>query len=206
MKKYLIFDLDWTLIESMWDTINMVLDMLLKIEWTDIEKAKYIFFTTAWTPLLTQLEMLYEWFQNVDCKKLTQDIYNEILKLDTNFFPWVLQKVLELKNDYKLFLTTWNSTPTAIKHLKNWWIYEHFEIVLWSDEIHKWELHLEIFEEYSNDTDFYNKSIYIWDGDADRLFASKKWIDFIHIWNDKVDKYEINSVCEIDEILKIFNN
>lgn len=206
MKKYLIFDLDWTLIESMWGTINLVIEMLLKIEWTDVEKAKYIFSTTSWTPLLTQIEMLYEWFPNVDCKKLTQDIYNEILKLDTNFFPWVLDKISELKNDYKLYLTTWNSTLTAEKHLKNGWIYEYFQIVLWSDEIHKWELHLEIFEEHSNDTDFYKKSIYIWDWDSDRMFAKQKWIDFIHIWNDKIDKYEINSVREIDKVLKLFNN
>ena len=61
MKKYLIFDLDGTLIESMWNSVRVIEKVLSEtIPGTDMEKVRYIFTTTAWTPLLTQLEMVYD--------------------------------------------------------------------------------------------------------------------------------------------------
>ena len=61
--------------------------------------------------------------------------------------------------------------------------------------------HLNIFKEYSKDKVFFKNSIYVWDGHSDRIFAKEAWIDFIHIWNNKKDKYEIKSVKDIDNIL-----
>lgn len=205
MKKYLIFDLDGTLIESMSNSIQIVIDTLKDIPDTDFEKVRYIFATTAWTPLLTQLEMIYD-DREVDCKGLTEKIYEKLLHLEAHFFPGVIEKIHELKNDYTLFLTTGNSTPTAYKHLQKWGILEYFEIVLWSDEIHKGVKHLEIFQNHIWEKDFYEKSVYIGDGDADRIFAQSKNIDFIHIGNEKKDIYEIQNVSEIDTILPLLNN
>jgi len=53
---------------------------------------------------------------------------------------------------------------------------------------------------------FFEKSIYIWDWDADRYFAGIFDIDFIHIWNEWKDEYEIKSVAEIDWALEKIEN
>jgi FMN phosphatase YigB (HAD superfamily) len=139
---------------------------------------------------------------------ISKKIIEEFEKINQNieFFPWVLEKMVELSKWYKLFLTTSSPTYVAENALKSWWIFELFEIIYWSEQIAKSEIHLEYFQEYSSDENFYRKALYIWDWNNDRVFAQRKNIDFIHIWNDKKDKFEINSVCEIDEILKLFNN
>lgn len=204
MKKYIIFDLDWTLIESMSDTVKTILNYLEKIPNTDIEKAEYIFKTTAGMPLRKQIEIIYEQEKNIDPSKVTTDIYKTLLEHDADFFKWIPEKITELKDDYKLFLTTWNSTEVARKHLIKWWIIEYFEMIHWSDVILKWMDHLNLFKEYSEDENFFENSIYVWDWQSDRLYASEAWIDFIHIWNEKQDKFEIESVTHIDEILHKF--
>ena len=200
--KYIIFDLDWTLIESMSDTVKLIINHLKQIPETDIEKAEYVFSTTAWMPLRKQIELIFKWFDAIDTDKITSDIYTSLLWHDADFFEWATEKIMELKDNYKLFLTTWNSTQVANNHLKKWWIIEHFELIYWSDVILKWMEHLNLFKEYSWDNDFFKKSIYVWDWQSDRLYAKQAWIDFIHIWNQKIDKYEIKSVKDIDDILK----
>lgn len=205
MKKYLIFDLDGTLIESMSNSVQIIIDTLNDIPDTDFEKVRYIFATTAGTPLVRQLKMVYE-DREIDCNDLTEKIYDKLLHLEAHFFPGVIEKIHELKHDYMLFLTTGNSTPTAYKHLQKWGILEYFEIILWSDEIHKGPEHLEIFQNHIWEKDFYKKAVYIWDGDADRMYAQSKEIDFIHIGNESKDLYEIPSVSQIDAILPLLNN
>lgn len=204
-KEYIIFDLDWTLIESMWDAVKIIINHLNKIEWFNEEYARYIFSTTAWTPLKKQIEVLFNDFSEDKIQIITDDIYEKLEKHEADFFEWIPEKVKNLSKDYNLFLTTWNSTKVAYKHLEKWWIIECFELIYWSEKVLKWKEHLEIFEEYSLDKNFYEKSIYVWDWDSDRLFANEKNIDFIHIWNTKKDKYEINSVNEIDKILDLLN-
>lgn len=203
MKKYLIFDLDWTLIESMKETLNIVVTYILEnFENKDRETIQYYIAQTAWTPLLVQLQETLKWESEVSIKKACNDIYNEIWKHEWEFFEWVPEKIKELSESYKLFLTTWNSTPVAKKYLIKWWIIDLFEVTLWSDKILKWNDHLEKFKEYSEDENFYENSYYIWDWNSDRDFAKAKNIDFIHIWNEGIDKYEIKSVINIDNILK----
>ena len=201
MKKYIIFDLDWTLIESMHNTVKLILKYLEQIPWTDMEKARYIFSTTPWMALKNQIKLVYEDINDISSSEITKKIYNELLVYDADFFEWVITKIKELKNNYKLFLTTWNSTKVAKKHLEKWWIIECFELIYGSDKILKWKEHLELFKEYSNDENFFKNSIYVWDWQSDRIFAEEAWIDFIHIWEENIDKYEIKSVKEIDNIL-----
>lgn len=201
MKKYIIFDLDGTLVNSMWLSIEIVARLICEnIEWIDYENAKYIVSQSAWSPLSKQIDLICnKEIENKD--EIIDKIYDELNKVWTEFFAWVPEKIKELSKSYKLFLTTWNSTKVAEKHLEEAWIFDNFELVLWSNNLLKWNEHLEVFEEYSNDTDFYKNAVYVWDGNADREFAKEKNIDFIHIWNDKIDKYEIASVVEIDNIL-----
>lgn len=207
MLKYIIFDLDGTLIQSMWNTLDLVYEELEKVEWTDMELAKYIFTQTMGTALKEQLKMLYKNMDEENIEKLTKKIYSKIATLNSKFFPNAIETVKKLYNMwYKLYLTTWNSTQTAEKHLKEWWIYNLFEIVLWSENIPKWKEHLEIFKEDSQDDNFFQNSIYIWDGNSDREFAKEKNITFIHIWNEKKDKYEINSVDKIFDVIYKLDN
>ena len=204
-KQYLIFDLDGTLIESVHDSEEIILGYLSEIPQIDMYIARTTLTNTWWTPLLQQLVIICQWL-DIDTKELTQRIYGGILELDCRLFDGVSQKIQELAVNYTLFLTTGNSTPAAIKHLKKWWIYECFDIVLWSDEIPKWHDHLEIFQKSTNDDEFYKKAVYIGDGNSDRVFASEKWIDFIHIGNQQIDTYEIQSVVQIQDILSMLHN
>lgn len=204
-KQYLIFDLDGTLIESMHDSEKIVFRYLSQLPNFNEERARYIYNNTMWTPLLRQLEMICEWI-DVDVQNLCDKIYSDIYELDCHFFPWVPEKIQELSMTYQLFLTTGNSTPTAEKYLKNGKIFNSFELILGSNEILKWWAHLELFKEYSNDANFYEKSIYVGDGGSDREFALEKWIDFIHIWNAWYDQYEIPSVLHINSILTTINS
>jgi phosphoglycolate phosphatase-like HAD superfamily hydrolase len=144
-------------------------------------------------------------WEGYDIQKITDEIYDKISNLETEFFPGVIDKIKELSNNYTLFLTTGNSTPTAVKYLKEWWIKDNFAIILGSDKLLKGRDHIEEFIRYSCDDDFCQKAVYTWDWEWDKLFAWEFNIDFIRIWKFWKDKYEINSVAEIDEILNLLN-
>ncbi len=201
MKKYLIFDLDGTLIKSMDNIVNFIIERLSNVPWTDIEKVKYVLKTTAWKALIDQLAIIYEDKSKKELYDIMNYIYEGLEQFKFSFFEWAIEKIKELNKKYKLFLTTWNSTSMAREHLKKWKILDCFELVYGSDKIPKWHAHLEDFKEHTNDNNFYEEAVYIWDGDQDRIFAKEKNIDFIHIWNDWKDTYEITSVIYIDEIL-----
>ena len=95
-----------------------------------------------------------------------------------------MEKILELKDRYKLYLSTWSSTKITNEILEKSWIQKYFEVILWSDEIPKSEMHLDMFMEQSGDKDFFNNSISIWDWINDEIFAKNKNIEFIKIWNE----------------------
>ena len=200
---YIIFDLDWTLINSTHKIIDVIEDYFLE-NYPDLyDKARYYIENTYWMPLQEILENILE------NKKLAEQETKKIYKLLNNlrdkvmFFPWVPKKIKELHNKwYKLFLTTWSSTDFATKTLKDWWIYSYFEKVIWSDKILKWKEHLEIFKELSWDPDFYKKALYIWDWNMDKIFALESWIDFVRVWNRwEKNENRVNSILEIDKFL-----
>lgn len=207
MKKYIIFDLDWTLIESHNKLMNLIIKYFNKNFGIEKEKVKYLFSTTRWTALSKQVEILLEVEEN-KAKQIANDIYKEInLSWNARFFSWIPEKILKLSKKYKLFLSTWNSTTFAENNLKEWWIYDCFEYILWSDKISKSKEHIKIFKEISLDSDFEKNAIFVWDWEKDREIAKNCSIDFIHIdenlENKFNDKFEIKSVAEIDKIFKI---
>jgi FMN phosphatase YigB (HAD superfamily) len=208
--KYLIFDLDWTLINSTHKILDIIEDYFLE-NYPDLyDTARYYLENSQWQSLQKQWQSLQKQlehiFQNKElAEKETKKIYKLLssLRNKVRFFPWVQEKIEELYNKwYKLFLTTWSSTEFATKTLKDWWIYNYFEKVIWSDEILKWRQHLEIFKEISWDSNFYKKSLYIWDWEMDKIFALESWIDFIRVWNrwEKNEK-RIKSIIEINNYL-----
>ncbi len=201
-KKYLIFDLDWTLINSPGRIVDEILDFVKEVDPEYYDRTRYILSRTFWLSLKEIFRMIFE-----DQKKVedySHEIYNRLDKLrgKLKFFPGVIKKIKELSKNYKLFLSTWSSTDFAESSLEEWWIKDFFELIYWSEKIMKWSKHLEAFAEYSWDDNFFAKSVYIWDGDMDRVFAEKHNIDFVFIWNKGIDRYEIESVTEIDEVLK----
>jgi FMN phosphatase YigB (HAD superfamily) len=201
--KYLIFDLDWTLINSTHKILDIIEDYFLDNYPELYDTARYYLENSQWQSLQEQLENIFQ--DKKLAEKETKKIYALLSSLrdKVQFFPWVLEKIKELHNKwYKLFLTTWSSTDFAKKTLKTGWILKYFEKILWSDEILKWKEHLEIFKEISQDKDFFEKSLYIWDWEMDKIFALESWIDFVRVWYrwDKNEK-RIKSIAEIETVL-----
>jgi len=201
---YIIFDLDWTLINSTHKIIDIIEDYFLE-NYPDLYNTARYYVESKTSISLENL--LYLIFKD---KKLAKEETKKIYKLLWNlrdkvkFFPWVQEKIKELYQKwYKLFLTTWSSTDFATKTLKDWWIYNYFEKVIWSDKILKWKQHLEIFKELTWDSDFYKKSLYLWDWNMDKIFALESKIDFIRVWNRwEKDENRVKSILEIDRFLK----
>lgn len=206
MKKYLIFDLDWTLINSKGFVDKVILKEIWKV-WKEYEKkAIETIEKTQWSSIIEFLEDVFYWSET-DIEKISKKIFKKITKKedDIEFFKWVEKEIKKLHKDYKLFLTTWNYTKFAKDMLKNAWLKKYFEIIKWSSKTPKWQLHLDLFKDYTKDKDFYKNSVYIWDWNQDREFATNAWIDFIHIWDLHEDKYEIESVRFIKKELKEIN-
>lgn len=209
MKKYLIFDLDWTLIKSNEIWLKNILHFIKKIDENYLEKANYIFSTTPWMPLFEQLKIVFEDkedFGEKELKKLTKKIYRRFREKQDKieFFKWVPKIIKELSKNYKLFLTTWNSTKFAKEILKSVDIKGCFDLIYWSDKIKKWFQHLSIFKNYSEDKDFFSKSLYFWDWEMDKIFASEFWIDFVRIGDFEEENYVLDSVANIDKILNLY--
>jgi len=209
MKKYLIFDLDWTLIKSQKVLLELVSNYLKENFWIENEKSKYFLSSTRGMPLFEQIKEILG-FDEHKAKEIANDIYKKIENTEKgNFFLWVPAKIKELRKNYKLFLSTWNSTKFAEENLKKWDIFDCFEYILWSENIWKSIEHIEIFKDYTWDKDFEKLAVFIWDWEKDRDIAKEVNMDFIHIdedlKNDFWDQYEIKSVSEISDILSLIN-
>ena len=205
MKKYLIFDLDGTLIKSTESIVEIVVDFISAHFWNDFdEKIRYVLSNTKWTALKKQLHMILWDVENID--KINEDLYKKIMvSQKSDFIRGAKEKLHDLEEKYTLFLSTANSTESAKKILKDGWVDTLFAIILWSEKILKWPDHIKIFEEYTRDRFFIEDTIYIGDGEKDREIAMKFWIDFIHVWSDNIDTYEIPSIRYIWPLLDEIN-
>jgi len=192
MKKYIILDLDWTLIHSE-NNIRITIENYFKKNYPDyIDELKYNLNFNKISNLKDLIDIVLK--DNESKKNIISDIYKELdkQKNKTIFIEWAIEKVIELWNNYKLFLSTWSSTIFAKDILEKWNISQYFELIQWSEEIPKSEKHLEIFKDLSGDLGFYNKAISIWDSDMDEYFAKLKGIKFINVWKDNKTIKNIN--------------
>lgn len=205
MKKYIIFDLDWTLINSTKKIDGTIINYVEKNIWKDFsDSTKYFLKNNAWATLYYLF--LYLWFDEKDSNLHSKILFEELNKLkNITFIDWVIEKILELEKKYILFLSTWSSTTFAEKVLKEWWIYNSFEKIMWSDLIPKSVEHINIFQKIINDENFCKYAISVWDWQKEKEISIEKNIDFIHIWNKENNKYKINSVAKIDNIINQIN-
>lgn len=204
MTKYLIFDLDWTLIKSNKINTKQSLHYIKKTDKDYLEKAKFIFTTTAWMNIYDQLKIIFndKCISEEEIHEIWEKIYKRIRKKENEveFFEWVPEKIRELSEKYRLFLTTWNSTKFAKDVLDKAWIIDCFELIYGSDEIKKGYQHLSIFKNYCEDNNFFNESIYFWDWDMDKIFAEEAWITFVRIWDFEEDSNDVlDSIANINK-------
>jgi len=195
MKKYIIFDLDWTLINSNNNIKEIIFDYFKINDIENYDKVRYTLDFDKISSIKELLEYVYSGNEeNIDKKH--DEIYKYLDEKNhkSKFIDWTIKKIIELKDRYKLYLSTWSSTKFAEEILEIWWIKKYFEIILWSEKIQKSEEHLDIFMEKSNDPNFFQLSISIWDSPKDEYFAKQRNIDFIKIW----EKYK--SISDIKNI------
>jgi len=195
MKKYIIFDLDWTLINSNNNIKEIIFDYFKINDIENYDKVRYTLDFDKISSIKELLEYVYSGNEeNIDKKH--DEIYKYLDEKNhkSKFIDWTIKKIIELKDRYKLYLSTWSSTKFAEEILEIWWIKKYFEIILWSEKIQKSEEHLDIFMEKSNDPNFFQLSISIWDSPKDEYFAKQRNINFIKIW----EKYK--SISDIKNI------
>ena len=121
MKKYIIFDLDGTLIDS-----NQIIDQTiikeigkkfphLKNKITHILGEK-----NAGNSLKNTLDIVFEG-EKIDTEKLAHKIYKKIFAQHKkiHFLPGVLKKIKKLSKQYTLFLSTGSATDFAEKMLES---------------------------------------------------------------------------------------
>ena len=207
MKKYLIFDLDWTLLDSHWNNSKKIFNYIKENLPEYITKSEntlknmYIFsnLKNILKDFLPEEE--YKKHINWIIKALDKDIWKSKL------FEWVAELIEKLSKEYKLYLSTWSPQYALEEILLNAWILKYFEITKWSNVIPKSIKHIEIFKDYSEDQDFEKYSVLIWDWDSDRNIAKESWIDFVRIWEkDLAWETSISRVVEIESILDKYHS
>ncbi len=193
MKKYIIFDLDWTLIYSDIQINKIILEYIENNLWKDyLDATRYFLNNMKWGTLKYLFE--YLWINNEENKKHSDILFEELKKIkNIEFIEGTIEKIKELKKDwFILFLSTWNSTDFAKRVLKDANIDILFEKIMWSDIIAKSNEHVEIFKEIVCDDNFYKNCVSIWDWQKEEQIAKENDIDFVHIW----DKYK--SISQIN--------
>ena len=209
-KKYIIFDFDWTII----DTVQLMYSIIIK-EVKKIDKSlnnNYILLKLNrynWKWIKDVLKIIIPNISSENILKIEKNIKEKSIKhINKNIFKkWILNLIKNISKNYQLFLTSWNYQNYINSILELWEIKQYFKIILWSDKITKSEKHLEYFKEKIWDKNFYKNSVYIWDWKIDEVNAKSKWIDFIYFenkyWNWLVKDY-IFKINNINELIDFF--
>lgn len=207
MIKYLVFDLDGTLIRSQGRVSSLVAEILEERFWVEKEATRYYFHTTRGKALTPQL-IEYLQISPEEAQKLAEELYALIRQSSLgDFFPGVVEMIKKLSQDFRLFLSTGNSSAFALGNLEVWGILDCFEAVMGSESVAKWSEHLDYFVEVTGDEDFRKFAVLIWDGEYDAWIAKEAGMPFIHIEEDEKcsfgEQYCVRSVAEMLPALEL---
>jgi phosphoglycolate phosphatase-like HAD superfamily hydrolase len=118
------------------------------------------------------------------------------------FFNWVIEMIKNLSKKYTLFISSQTDDKILKEKIKNAWLFNNFEVIFWWWVLEKWPKHIEVFDMLTQDQDFENRTVYIWDSELDREIAKEAWISFVKIWKEWLDYYEIEKTTDLEEYLK----
>lgn len=184
MNKYIIFDLDGTLLQPhKIDIYEVLLKQISELEPQKLDEARFLIQTNYSIRAKKLLELLQFSQKDIDC--IMNKIYTIVdeLKASWSFFPDVVDIIEEVSKNYTLILSTVSSDDYANYILEKWWIKSRFDLILWSTYIPKWDEHIKKMKDYFWYNNFEQKSIYIWDSEKDELIAKSNWIKFIKVVN-----------------------
>ena len=206
MKKYIIFDMDGTLIESD-DTSFPIIFEHLKTYLPDLDYdyLKYYSIQTAGSPLMEQLKVIFKNTLDEDTlKKITAEVYAILTDNSdkSKFFPGIIDFIKELQKTHTLFLSTGNSDEYALKKMAEWGIDVCFSRIIGSSIIGKSSEHIKIFKEITQDPDFEKNAIFIWDWNTDREIARANNITFIKVWKAGIDTFEVDRTIQAKAIIE----
>lgn len=206
MKRYIILDLDGTIVDSEWTLEREVIREieLYKPQYVDIAKYFWDKLNGMW--FRDFLKEIFEEEKDVDYMEEKLKIIIENHRDSFRFFPWAIETIKTLSLNYTLFLSTGNYTSNAEQILKRWWILELFAHVQWSDIIPKSQKHIDIFKEVTLDPDFEKFAISIWDWEIEKQVAIESGIDFIQVWANSTHPHTIETFKEIIDFLQKFSN
>jgi len=202
-EKLIIFDFDWTLLQTDSYFIKTINWCLEGFGLPEIKKDKI-------TPLLiTDYAKLIEWIcelePRLDTKKLSDAIQNRrlddlkkhgrlydntLFTLDTLIEQW-----------YKLSICTNRHTDSVMSCIDNFKLNDYFIEIKWNDQnIEKAILVKETLNKFKP-----NQAWFVWDGNHDQIAAEKNNIPFIYavygFWNNEIHK----NTFPIDRIEKVLN-
>ncbi len=204
MKKYIIFDLDWTLISSIWNIQEKILKKSKEFFPNFSEdEIKYFLFKTNWASMRKYVENFFENKNSPEIEKIEKELHlltnKEREKI--NFEEWVVDMVKRLSKDFTLFLSTWAKEEFAIEALEKWWLTEYFKAIRWSDFSSK-EEHVLEFSILTEDLNFFKKCFSVWDWFVEEEAAKKYSIDFIKIWENWKSEFEVGHILEVEKVVK----
>jgi len=117
-------------------------------------------------------------------------------------FEGIPEMLKNLSKDYTLFLSSRADDEDLVDFLKTEQLYWYFDIVFWGSIREKWPKHIEVFELVSEDQNFANRTIYVWDDEFDRNIAKTAGISFVKIWKEWTDAYEIEKTTDLTNYIQ----
>ena len=217
--KYILFDLDGTLMDFNKGEANAFIDTMMHFKAYTPSREEISHFSYLNERLFHQFakgEMTRIEFQEKRFKEIMEyldmdgDIslfnkyYVESLKYQADLFDGVVDVLEELSKKYRLFIASNGMNQVQIKRLKKAGIYDYFERIYISEIIGYNKPDKEFFEYIIKDIKDDNRWEYIMIGDrydTDIMGAKKVGIDGILLSKEKKDCITISSIKDILNIL-----
>lgn len=206
MKRYIILDLDGTLIDSEWVLEKEILKEFQTHRPDYVDKVRYFWNTLNGMGYRDFLTRIFENSEDIIFMEEKIKRVIEECKSNFTFFPWAVDTVRLLSLNYTLFLSTGNYTENAVEILKNAGIHGLFAHIQWSEIFSKSPLHISIFKDMAMDPDFEKYTLSVGDGDVEKSVAETCKIDFIQVWVDAKHMHKIPTISELPKYLANFSD